>query len=389
MSLDSLVIFGNYRCGHLYPRNESVIHALSTRFDSVTHIGAAEEGVEGFASGKLPILKRFLNSIGAWFELFWQSIKLRKIIASSDVIYIPYPSYFSFLALWIVTKGRGGRFLIIDAFLLLYDTLVVDRKLISPNSLVASVVSDVEGWVLRQSDIIFIDTDVQGDRLAASYAIPRSSIVPLPVGIDESIWRPRPAPDSNGVFKVIFWGTFIPLHGVSTIIKSAWLLSESRSRIHIHLIGDGQESEDIESELGELRPENLTWYRGMLGASELSDEVSSAHCVLGIFGESRKAASVIPYKVQQAMAANKIIVTRASEAMVNLIQGVTEISGLHLVPANDAVALADSLIDIEASYENFKKGVNTRVLFEQKLSAAYMKNSISSLTLTPATSSRI
>ena len=72
----------------------------------------------------------------------------------------------------------------------------------------------------------------------------------------------------------------------------------------------------------------------------LGAEVGRAAICLGVFGESAKAARVVPNKVWQAMAAARPVVTADTPAVRELLEhGRTAL----LVPAGDPDALAEAL----------------------------------------------
>jgi glycosyltransferase involved in cell wall biosynthesis len=143
---------------------------------------------------------------------------------------------------------------------------------------------------------------------------------------------------------VLFWGTFIPLHGVEVIIEAARKLALKGKSVEFKLIGDGQTAADI-AELVEQEPlPNLTWQRAVVGTEELQAAIAQAHVVLGVFGTSQKAANVVPYKVHQAMASDRPVITRHTEQLAAL-----DCPGVKLVPPGDSEALADAILALRAA----------------------------------------
>ena len=70
--------------------------------------------------------------------------------------------------------------------------------------------------------------------------------------------------------------------------------------------------------------------------------LSQADLCLGIFGTSEKAASVIPNKVFQIVAAGRPVLTRDSPAIRELLSPGAPCT--YLVPAGDACALAEAVL---------------------------------------------
>ena len=107
----------------------------------------------------------------------------------------------------------------------------------------------------------------------------------------------------------------------------------------MRLIGDGQLGGWLERGAARDRPPGLTWERWVPYES-LGAEVGRAAICLGVFGESAKAARVVPNKVWQAMAAGRPVVTADTPAVREVLEdGRTAL----LVPPGDADALAAAL----------------------------------------------
>src|SRR5262249_57979418 len=94
--------------------------------------------------------------------------------------------------------------------------------------------------------------------------------------------------------RVLFYGRYLPLHGIDTIIAAAARL---RERADVVLIGDGPERPRMQTLAARLGVA-VTW-RDEVPLAALPGELAAASVVLGVFGTGRKAAMVVPNKVYQ------------------------------------------------------------------------------------------
>ena len=81
--------------------------------------------------------------------------------------------------------------------------------------------------------------------------------------------------------------------------------------------------------------------------AELKDWIHRADVCLGIFGNSDKAARVIPNKVFQILATGTPLITRDSPAIRELLSPDTD--GVWLIPPADAVVLASAVSALAAA----------------------------------------
>jgi glycosyltransferase involved in cell wall biosynthesis len=143
---------------------------------------------------------------------------------------------------------------------------------------------------------------------------------------------------SENFLSVLFYGQFIPLHGIGTIIKAAQLLEHEY--IQWMIIGKGQEESRVR-ELVDLHPlEHLNWIP-WVPYRELVYWIDHADVCLGIFGDSDKASRVIPNKVFQIIAMGKPLITRDSPAIRELLA--PNMPGIYLIPPANAGALVAAI----------------------------------------------
>ena len=136
--------------------------------------------------------------------------------------------------------------------------------------------------------------------------------------------------------RVLFYGTYLPLHGIETIIEAVRLL---RGPIAVTLIGEGQTYRDVRARAVGIPPERLS-FRPPVPVRRLEDAIAQSDVVLGVFGGTLKARMVIPNKVYQALAVGRAVVTADTPAIRELF---TDGEHLLTVPPGDAPALAGAI----------------------------------------------
>jgi glycosyltransferase involved in cell wall biosynthesis len=129
---------------------------------------------------------------------------------------------------------------------------------------------------------------------------------------------------------------------VQTIIQAARQLRDEP--IEWLLIGRGQDAARIRAMLDDVPLPRLQWL-DWIDYEQLPATIHDADVCLGIFGMSDKAASVIPNKAFQALAAGRPVVSLDSPAMRELLGAPQDVA--RLVPAGDATALANVLRDLQ------------------------------------------
>ena len=154
------------------------------------------------------------------------------------------------------------------------------------------------------------------------------------------VTRPSPGP----VFRVLFFGTYVPLHGVETVLAAAACLRDTPG-LELLLIGNGQLYPQIRQEAERLQLSRLRFIDHWMSPEGLREQVAQADVCLGIFGQTAKAARVIPLKVFDALALGRPIITRDSPAIRELLE---HEKNVLLCPAGDGAALAAAILRLQA-----------------------------------------
>jgi len=271
----------------------------------------------------------------AYPRLLWRLARAPK----ADLLLIGYPGVVDACLASLVGHLRGIP-VAWDVFISLYDTVVEDRKMLRPDGLAARCLHGLERRALRCVDLAFMDTSAHARRIEALFDLPAHSCGTVWVGTETAHFGPAtmPPPSDDAPMKVLFYGQFIPLHGIPTIIEAARLLDDAA--IEWTLIGRGQEAEKIRTMLASVPLPKVRWVE-WVDYEKLRDWIVQADLCLGIFGASQKAASVIPNKVFQIVAAGRPLVTRDSSAIRELLLPAP--GCVYLVPDADPHALAHAI----------------------------------------------
>jgi glycosyltransferase involved in cell wall biosynthesis len=255
-----------------------------------------------------------------------------------DAVIVSYLGHLDVLLLWPFARLRGVP-IIWDAFMSLYNTIVEDRRLISARNPLARLIWAWEWLACRAADQVVLDTAAHADYFAQTFGVPTSKLAAVWVGAEpEAFPRVDEPCDAGRTPMVLFYGQFIPLHGIDTIIRAVRLTRGEP--IDWVIIGKGQEAGKIRALLEADPLPRLRWIPWVKYA-ELSGWLARATVCLGIFGDTGKADRVIPNKVFQILMSGKPLVTRDSSAIRELV--VPGYPGVWLVPPANPQALVEAV----------------------------------------------
>ncbi|HSR40810.1 MAG TPA: glycosyltransferase, partial [Longimicrobiales bacterium] len=277
--------------------------------------------------GKLSLLFR---AALAYPLLVWRFLTAPR----PEIVLVPYPGHFDMPLLALLCRIRGTP-VVFDAFVSLYDTVISDRKLADPGSLLARLTKLVDRLACRTADLVLTDTPQHVHYLSETTGVPVDRFRVVWVGAEEEIFHPRPQIEPDPAL-VLFYGTFIPLHGMETIVRAAAALEGEGIRFRI--IGDGQERpvvDRLQEDLAVRNIERVDW----VPLERLPEEIAGAGVCLGIFGTTGKADRVVPNKVYQCVATGRPVVTGDTRA----IREAFEEGEVVTVPVGDPGALAEAI----------------------------------------------
>ncbi|KAF0963800.1 glycosyltransferase [Rhodococcus sp. T7] len=271
--------------------------------------------------------------------MFFQAMK--QVRMNSVVIMSEFGNSYAWVSYLVARLSRSVH--VVDGFIGMHETHVQDRGTYSNASLKGRVYSILDKVALHTSDLYLIDTLIRGRELSRRERFPDGRIMAVPVGAPEwatstSVWERQP-----NRLRILYYGNFTRLHSVDTVIRALPLVRRNIG-IEVLLIGDlkaAQPTMDLVSALG---LGDCVTFNDLLPESELRTRIHQADVVLGVFGDSAKAKSVIANKVWQGLCCGRYVLTQRSIAFDEIEKFSAPL--LRTVDAQDRESVAKALVDI-------------------------------------------
>lgn len=261
-----------------------------------------------------------------------------------DAVLIPYLGLFDLLVLAPFARWRRTP-VIWDLFISPYDTVVHDRRLLGTRHPLALVLYGCEWIACRLATRLFLDTAPHARRYEVLMHLPAGRVGAVPLGTDPTRFSPRiGAPSVHSPLRVFFYGQYIPLHGLETVVRAAARCEARGVSVTWTLAGTGQEQARVSALITELGVRSVTQL-GWLAPADVPAAIRESDVGLGIFGGSDKALTVVPNKVYEIAATQTPIISADTPAMREFARGHPWV---RLVGAGNADELADAVEHILA-----------------------------------------
>ncbi len=242
---------------------------------------------------------------------------------------------------------RRDRPLVFDPLVSISET-IRDRALLPPDARRLQALGALEGRLFRLPDLCLADTTAHAEAFGSAFGLAPARTCVIPASAP-SVYRrmSRPyrtdaesAPGASHPIRVVYFGQFIPLHGLAVVLGAADRLRR-RADIAFELVGIGQRLPEIRAQVRVLDLPNLCFYPVWLPPERLLGEhIQPADICLGIFGDQPKAGRVVPFKVYAALAAGRAVLTSDTPALREMLRPGEEV---WTVPPADPAALAEAI----------------------------------------------
>lgn len=308
-----------------------------------------------------------------YVQTLFKLIKIR-LLDNPDYYILGFRGYEIF---WPVRIIAMRKILIYDHMMSPYDSLLNEKKRIPPGGFLDFLVYSYEKWVLRHANIVLTDTSSHKAYFSRLFHLPLEKIHVIPVGTDEKLFNPASCPSAlpSKKFEVLFYGSFLPLHGVDIILQAALILR--KEPIHFLLIGGNRvDLTDFHKTIDHCQLRNVS-HQDWIDFAELPRAIKHATIGLGgPFGNTGQGRRVITGKTFQFMAMGRPVIIGETDEEAGFINK----RNCLIAPQGNAEALAQA-ISWAGNHRNELDGIGERgrQLYLEQFSIDNIKNRMSAL----------
>jgi glycosyltransferase involved in cell wall biosynthesis len=327
--------FGTYR--QEYSRNQIMIEGL--RRAGVEVIECHEplwKGVEDrvrAASGEWIRPAFFVRVLCVYYNLLRQY----SAVGHYDIMVVGYPGQFDVFLARLLTWLRRKP-LVWDIFMSIY-LIDLERGLDRRSCFTTGLLRWLEMLGCCLPNRLILDTSEYVAWFGKVHGIPPERFRLVPTGADDRFFhRLEVYPKEDDFFHVMYYGTFIPNHGIRIIIEAAHLLSDDPS-IRFEMIGDGPDCEMAQALAHDYRLANVFFSRWM-EKNDLIQRVARADVCLGAFGATPQSLMTVQNKIYEGLAMAKPVITGDSTAVSKALEHKKHI---YLCERQNPQALADAI----------------------------------------------
>lgn len=226
-----------------------------------------------------------------------------------DVVLLSELSVQYAVAGWVVALRHRATY-VADSFVGMYESNVEDWQIASGGSIKGRLYSLFDTLSSRLPKANLIDTDARAAQLGKRA---RGPVFTLPVGAPDWVIHQLSVRSASDPLRVLYYGNYIPLHGLPFVLSE--LAQTDPGQLQVTFVGQGEARPAAEALARQLGVHEQIQWVGHVEPNRLGSIIAEHDVVLGVFGESPKATSVIANKVWQGLYAGKTVITRASPAL--------------------------------------------------------------------------
>lgn len=337
--------FGTYRSE--YSRNRILIEGL--RRNGVEVVECHEQLWRSIEDRVQTVQGRWIRP-AFWLRVLRTYARLVRrhaaLRGNYDVMVVGYPGQLDvFLARLLTWRSRVP--LVWDVFMSIY-LIAIERSLHVRSPVAVRLLRTVERIAARLPDRLILDTRQYVDWFSTTHERPPSNFRLVPTGADSDHFRPHTRPAESTVvpagssFRVLYYGTYIPNHGVLTIVEAARRLAP-HTDIRFELVGDGPQRPAAQALAERYGLDNVS-FADWMDQDRLLGRIESAHLCLGVFGTTPQSLMTVQNKIYEGLAMAKPILTGDGPAVRDAFR---HREHLYLCGRADPTALAAAIVELQ------------------------------------------
>jgi glycosyltransferase involved in cell wall biosynthesis len=303
--------FGTYRVS--YNRNQILIAGLRANGAEVyachAKLWQSIEDRINIASGG------WLNPIFWWrlVKTYWHLLQQFRKIPAYDMMIVGYPGHFDVYLAWLITRIQHKP-LVWDVLNSLY-LISKERGITQRHPITGQLIKFLEKIACNLPEMLLLDTQVFIDWFTNTHKLHHDRFRIVEIGADNRIFqRKQPHPQAPGdAFTVLYYGTYIPNHGVSYIAEAAHRLSDEPG-IQFLFVGEGPERAQVYQWVQDVGLSNISFI-DWLPREDLIDRMGHADLVLGVFGATEQVNLTNNNKILEGFALEKPVLSARSPAL--------------------------------------------------------------------------
>jgi glycosyltransferase involved in cell wall biosynthesis len=329
--------FGAYRAG--YSRNQIMIEGLRRSGVEVAECHerlwrGIEDRVQTASGGwlKPAFVARLLRTYGRLLIAY-------RGVGDYDVMVLGYPGQLDVFLARVLTWLRCKP-LVLDVFMSLY-LIAFERGLTERHPLTGRLIYGLEKLACLLPERLILDTAEYVAWFGQTYRLGAERFALVPTGADDRFFHPVAASGrDDGLFRAVYYGTFIPNHGTEYIVEAARILVEHAPSVRVELIGEGPAKARAVALAQAYGLENVH-FAGWVDKQELACKVAEADVCLGVFGTTPQSMMTVQNKIYEALAMGKPLITGESPTVRAALADGEQVL---LCAREDPQSLADALL---------------------------------------------
>ncbi len=313
------------------------------------------DGVRVLRAYTYPALHRsFVWRVVSFLSFMLTSVWAGLRAGPVDVVMGTSPPIFQAVSAWLVAALRRRPFLL--EIRDLWPEFAVDMGVLTNPGLI-KLSRGLERFLYNRATHLLVNSPAYRDYLLDK-GIPEQKISFIPNGVDPTMFDPegtgadiRQVYGLEGKFVVTYAGALGLANDIGTVLQAAEKLQGTASKVHIMLVGDGKERQNLERMAQELALANVT-FTGSQPKEEMKRFLAASDAGLATLQDIPMFRTTYPNKVFDYMAAGRPTVLGIDGVIREVVEAA---EGGVFVPPGNADALAAALADLSKRPEEARR----------------------------------